>query len=662
MSSPERHLFVAGCPRSGTSALAFLLNEHPQIVLGFERFKRIRAQLDPFHFRPAQFFSPVALETDICGELLYERLRGRWDRGTVTTIGDKVPLYTRVLPQLLERFARARVVVMVRELEDVAVSFRRRAADPQDWWPAENDHRLAVQMWNEALAAVREAERLGEGERLLLLPYEPLLAGEERWLEALLAFIGLPATERLRVEHRRLAAQWSTRGGSTAGDSELLAYVATHRDEALLAWSRKRMERQLEQAPARAADGAQTGEDAPLSERELSERASEQRQLLEQMRSPGRHGPQEAEILERRLLDAAGELVRRDERLRTLARSAPPAAADAVAAPAPRAARTAERPRVTFVVPHQRPTTGGVYVIEQFARHLVSALAVSVVVREPRARPIPDVEVCAAPRLDAEALPAADVLVYPADMADAALIRDLPADRGRPVMLFQGYGTPGSAVVEANLSAADSAIAVAHWLVEVALRHGTPCAYVPEGLDRAVFVPGPPAAERPPRVSLMTHRLDWKGLADALDAIGQVRASRPDVDVALFGTEPVEGVGSFLADPTRPQVAELLRSSAVHVVASWEEGFGLVGAEAIVSGAALATTDTKGSRDYALDGHTALVSPPRDSRALARNVLKLLDDVDLRARLVANGQRHLRAVMPPWPEAARRMALALLEC
>jgi glycosyltransferase involved in cell wall biosynthesis len=303
-------------------------------------------------------------------------------------------------------------------------------------------------------------------------------------------------------------------------------------------------------------------------------------------------------------------------------------------------------------------------VIEQFARHLAAHLAVSVVVREGVPRPLAGVEVRAAQRLDAEALPAADVLVYPADMRDAALIFDLPADRGRPVMLFQGYGTPGSPVVEANLSAAASAVAVAHWLVEVALGHGVPCAHVPEGLDREVFAPGRPARERPPRVSLMTHRLNWKGLSDALEALALVRAARSDVEIVLFGTERVEGVegvGSFLDSPSRPEVAAVLRSSSVHVVASWEEGFGLTGAEAVACGAALATTDTKGSRDYAFDGQTALVSAPRDPRALARNVLTLLEDADLRARLVSTGRRQLQTVMPPWPEAARRMEFALLE-
>ena len=155
MSTARQQLFIAGCPRSGTSALTFLLNEHHELAIGFERYKRLRAQIDPFHFKAEEFFSPVRAETDIRGELLYRRLRARWEKGTVKVIGDKVPLYTRVLPQLLHRFPQARVLVLVRDPLEVARSFRRRAADPQDWWPAENDHTLAIRMWNEALSAVQ---------------------------------------------------------------------------------------------------------------------------------------------------------------------------------------------------------------------------------------------------------------------------------------------------------------------------------------------------------------------------------------------------------------------------------------------------------------------------------------------------------------------------
>lgn len=316
-------------------------------------------------------------------------------------------------------------------------------------------------------------------------------------------------------------------------------------------------------------------------------------------------------------------------------------------------------PRITFILPHQRRTTGGVYVVEEHARQLATWMDVTLVVRDRELRQIRGVRVLSAPGLDAGGLPEADVLVYPADLPHAAALIELSADRGRPVMLFQGYGTPGSPVVLDNLAAATEVVAVAHWLVDEALRFGARCLYVPHGLDREVFAAGPPSLERSPRVTAMTHRLDWKGLADALEAIALVRETRPDVEVILFGVEPVHGVGSFISRPTRAEVAGLLQSSAVHIVASWEEGFGLTGAEAVACGAALATTDTKGSRDYAVDRETALVSAPRDPRALAANVLELLDDVALRAQLIATGQRHLREVLPPWPEASLRLAEAL---
>jgi glycosyltransferase involved in cell wall biosynthesis len=652
-SVAERQLFIAGCPRSGTSALVFLLNEHPQLAIGFERFKRIRAHLDPFHFAPARFFSPLAIETDVRGELLYERLRARWEGGQVTIIGDKVPLYTRVLAQLLERFPAARVVVLVRDPVAVAASFRRRARDPDDWWPAENDQRLAMQMWNEALASAREAELRGDGSRVFLLPYEPLLEGDERWLEALTTFIGLPSSGPLPAEQALLADDWRARGGDRDPDPGLVAYVEAHRDLELLEWARQRMVSQLEQTPAPGPRPPEREDERSLAVTESSRaeqrlrRGREREQLLEEMRSPGSRRADEVETLERRLFEQASELARRGERMRGVMSSG-------------RSSQPSPDGRVTFILPHQRHTTGGVYAIEQFARHLGQHLDVSVVVRESSTRPIAGVRVCPAVELDARALPPADVLLYPADMRDASRLYEQPGTVGRPVMLMQGYGTPSSAVVSANLDRAEEAVAIAHWLVEDALRHDTACAYVPYGLDRVVFAPGPPSRERPPRVSVMTHRLDWKGLDDALAAISLVRSTRPDVEVVLFGVEPVADVGEYVESPQRAEVAALLRSSAVHIVASWEEGFGLTGAEAIACGAALASTDTKGSRDYAIDGQTALVSPPRDPRALARNVLSLLDDAELRERLVVAGQRHLWGVMPPWPEAARRLGFALL--
>ena len=42
--------------------------------------------------------------------------------------------------------------------------------------------------------------------------------------------------------------------------------------------------------------------------------------------------------------------------------------------------------------------------------------------------------------------------------------------------------------------------------------------------------------------------------------------------------------------------------------------------EAMATGALLVTTDTGGSRDFAVAGETALISPPRDWQALSANL------------------------------------------
>jgi Glycosyl transferases group 1 len=64
--------------------------------------------------------------------------------------------------------------------------------------------------------------------------------------------------------------------------------------------------------------------------------------------------------------------------------------------------------------------------------------------------------------------------------------------------------------------------------------------------------------------------------------------------------------------------------------------------EAMACGCALVTTDNGGSRDYAVDGETALVVPPGGPRALADAAERLLQDVTERTRLAAAGAELVR--------------------
>lgn len=166
-------------------------------------------------------------------------------------------------------------------------------------------------------------------------------------------------------------------------------------------------------------------------------------------------------------------------------------------------------------------------------------------------------------------------------------------------------------------------------------------------------------------------------MAWLLPALAEV-ARRPDVEVVLFGLQGVPPEASFphrhVGVVPKEAVAALLASAHVVVDPSLFQGFGLVGLEAMSCGTACVLTASGGVSEYAVDGENALVVPPRDADAIARAVLRLVDDTALRDRLAAAGlaaarrftwektaarYREFMASLPP-PETATPRELALL--
>ena len=317
----------------------------------------------------------------------------------------------------------------------------------------------------------------------------------------------------------------------------------------------------------------------------------------------------------------------------------------------------------TFVAPHQMPTAGGVYSIQQFARNLVPMMDVNLVVRKGEPKPLPGVSMYGSETFTPGSIPDADAIVLHINAPDSETFFELPAQKGERLLLFQGYSDLGSETVRERLAMGLRVFAISRWLVEEAEGYGADVTYTPPGLDRSIFFAGPETGERPPVVAMKSHPVYWKGTADGVAALERVRQARPDVEFRIFGArerpEPLPLPHTYLALGSQAEVADLFRRSAVFVCPSWEEGFGMPGLEALACGTALATTDTKGSRDYAFDGETALVSPPRDSARLADNVLRLLDDLELRRSLCAAGLDVARNRFDDWPGAAAVMGRAL---
>jgi glycosyltransferase involved in cell wall biosynthesis len=139
-----------------------------------------------------------------------------------------------------------------------------------------------------------------------------------------------------------------------------------------------------------------------------------------------------------------------------------------------------------------------------------------------------------------------------------------------------------------------------------------------------------------------------------LDVVGRGDERHLDELRALTRDQGVE-------QRVRFRVAERHELAAIYAAADaflfpprWAEPFGLVPLEAMACSTPVIATGTGGSAEFLLDGANCLLIPVDDPEAMARAVVRLSEDPDLRARLVAGGLATAgELTLPRW--------LALLE-
>ena len=114
---------------------------------------------------------------------------------------------------------------------------------------------------------------------------------------------------------------------------------------------------------------------------------------------------------------------------------------------------------------------------------------------------------------------------------------------------------------------------------------------------------------------------------------------------------------NYTKNATQKQTVQIYNNSRVYLCASVEEGFGLTGLEAMACGTVLVTTNFKGAQEYAIDDYNAMVSPVKDYRALAGNVIRVFEDRELANRLSYNGTKT--ALDYSWDIAKDRFIYAI---
>jgi len=171
--------------------------------------------------------------------------------------------------------------------------------------------------------------------------------------------------------------------------------------------------------------------------------------------------------------------------------------------------------------------------------------------------------------------------------------------------------------------------------------------YIPNGIDFKIFRLDTNIENRSQIcIGFPSRSEKFKGTEDAIEALNIVRSKLGiSLNVWSFGRSRLNYIPDWVEyyeSPSDDLLRTLYNRSSIFVVASHYEGWGLPGAEAMACGATLVSTDNGGVRAYADHEKTSLLSPPKDPETLARNIIRLIQDPNLRTRLAKQGNQNIQ--------------------
>lgn len=186
----------------------------------------------------------------------------------------------------------------------------------------------------------------------------------------------------------------------------------------------------------------------------------------------------------------------------------------------------------------------------------------------------------------------------------------------------------------------------------------------PAKIDRAAARAGLGLAEATTVLALVAQITPWKGQAEAIRMVGELKRAHPDIRLLIVGkpvfvsrstrydnlsylrdlealTRELDLIEEVTFLGQRRDIPEILRAADVALVPSWEEPFGRAVTEAMAMAIPVVATAVGGPSEIIRDGVDGFLLPPdHPSRWIAR-LDELISRSERRTQIGASGRRRV---------------------
>lgn len=246
-------------------------------------------------------------------------------------------------------------------------------------------------------------------------------------------------------------------------------------------------------------------------------------------------------------------------------------------------------------------------------------------------------------------IPKTDIYIA-TEARTAPYVAKYPIENSRKYYFIQGYENwfLSDEEVRETYHLPLNKIVIADWLNQIVEKEEKEsCVIIKNSFDFAYFKKTKDIKERNPLiVATLYNESPVKDVKTTLRALDLVHDKYPDLKVLIFGTEerPVDLPQwyEYTKRPTKEKHNEIYNNASIFIGSSISEGWGLTIGEGMICGAAIVCTDIAGYKEMAVHNKTALVSPIKDAEQLAKNIIKLIENNELRYKIAEEGNKYIQ--------------------